>query len=52
VPTVTALIFAIIGGDIKEPNGPPPIADLSDVTLQDGCIFCVALPLGVLIQVS
>jgi hypothetical protein len=39
------------GGDIKEPNGPPPVADLSEVTLQDGCLFCVALPLGACLQV-
>lgn len=40
-----------VGGVIQEPNGPGPILDLSGLTVQDGALFCVALPLGAIIQV-
>ena len=40
----------VIGGVIEEHNGPGPMLDLSGLTVQDGALFCVALPLGALIQ--
>jgi hypothetical protein len=40
------------GGAIAEPGSDrtPPLLDLSHITVQDSCIFLIALPLGALIQ--
>jgi hypothetical protein len=41
------------GGVIAEPGGSAtPLLDLSHISVQDSCIFIIALPIGTIIQVS